>query len=142
MAEWEAVYTVNDWYDGERLGIADYDGRPHLYESRWDYSKDEWEGEGSEDNYLYHYWLSPVSTEVFAWAVEDWAIWERWRIAFEQGKVDQATHPALPEDRARHEALKLLLGSALAPGRPDSFMVAGQFSKMSVRWQRPGLLEP
>jgi hypothetical protein len=134
MPEWETVHTVTDWYDGERLGIADYGGKPHLYESRWDDSKDYWEGEAGEENYRYHYWLSPLSAEVFAWGMEDWAIWQRWRTAFDQGIVDISSDPALPEDRARHEQLRLMLGNALSPGRPDSFRVVGKFEVEGVVW--------
>jgi hypothetical protein len=42
--DWEKVYTVTDFYDGPRLGVADYNGQPHLYESRWDDSEGRWEG--------------------------------------------------------------------------------------------------
>lgn len=86
--KWEAVYTVNDWYDGPRLGIADYNGQPYLYESRWDLAKDYWEGEGNDDNYRFHYWLSPVGPENFALALEDWSIWLRWDSAFREGRTD------------------------------------------------------
>lgn len=131
---WEPVYTENDWYDGPRLGIADYNGHPHLYESRWDKAKDYWEGEGDDENYLYHYWLSPVSPENFALALEDWAIWQRWDSAFRQEKTDQSTHPALPEDRTRHIQLKPLLAQFLKAGQPDAFRVAGKFDVRGVRW--------
>ena len=112
--QWETVYTVTDFYDGPRLGIANYHGQPHLYESRWDNSKDRWEGEQGEENDLDHYWLSPVTPEIFALALEDWAIWQRWEATFHAGKA-YATHPALPEERARHEQLQSLLGQALKP---------------------------
>jgi hypothetical protein len=32
----EKVYTMTDYYDGPRRGIADFDGRPHFYDSEWD----------------------------------------------------------------------------------------------------------
>jgi hypothetical protein len=69
---WATVYTVTDWYVGERLGIADYQGRPHLFESRWDPSKDDWEGEQGKGGYCYHYWLSPIEPEAFELALKDW----------------------------------------------------------------------
>jgi len=34
--EYERVYTMTDYYDGPRKGIADFEGRPHLYEAEWD----------------------------------------------------------------------------------------------------------
>lgn len=138
MTNWEKIHTVTNWYDGARLGIADYGGKPHLYESRWDNSKGCWEG---EDDAVCHYWLSPVSSEIFAWAMEDWAIWNRWQIAVEQGKVDPSTHPATPEDRPRHEQLQELLGASLEPGRPGSFLVIGEFDQGGVRWTNPAARE-
>jgi hypothetical protein len=31
--EFEAVHSVDEYYDGPRTGIADYHGRPHVYRS-------------------------------------------------------------------------------------------------------------
>ena len=132
---WEKVHTVDDWYDGERLGLADYHGQPHLYESRWDHAKGGWEGEcWRRKKRTSHYWLSPVTPEVFSLAMEDLSILLRWTSAFDQGQVDLSTHPALPEDRLRHEEIKTLIGSALDPCQPEAFLVAGQFDLKGVRW--------
>ena len=79
--DWERVYTVNDFYDGPRLGVADYNGQPHLYESRWDDSEGRWEGEKGEEGYLDNFWLSPITAEELVLVLEDWAIWERWEAA-------------------------------------------------------------
>lgn len=100
----EIVYTVTDWYDGPRRGIANYQGKPHLFESEWR------DGENLDaDTFL----LVPIEPEVFALALEDWRIWRRWEAAFHQGKTLQETHPALPEDRNRHEQLINLLEGRL-----------------------------
>lgn len=134
---WEKVYTVLDWYDGPRLGLADYHGHPHLYESRWDKNTGDWEGEHwSKKMGTSYYWLSPVTPLVFSLAMEDWSIWLRWHSTFDQGQVDSSAHPALPEDRLRQEEIKSLIGTALDPGRPDAFLVAGHFDLESdrVRW--------
>ena len=133
----ERLYTITDWFDGPRLGIADYRGGPHLYESRWDDALDFWEGEDREENYCYYYWLSPIAADVFALGLEKWEIWKRWRYAWDQGEVDISTHPALPEDRERHDQIELLLGDALKPGRPSSFLMIGDFARESVRWRQP-----
>jgi hypothetical protein len=31
----ERVYTMTDYYDGPRGGVADYCGRPHVYRTLW-----------------------------------------------------------------------------------------------------------
>ena len=33
--EYETVHTMTDYYDGPRGGIAEVNGRPHLYTSTW-----------------------------------------------------------------------------------------------------------
>jgi hypothetical protein len=33
--KFEKVYTVTDFYDGPRGGIANFRGHPHVYESLW-----------------------------------------------------------------------------------------------------------
>jgi hypothetical protein len=101
----ETVHTLTDWYDGPRRGIADYRGRPHLFESEWR------DGEDLDaDTFL----LMPVDADTFALALEDWAIRRRWETAFYQGRATEETHPALPEERGRHEDLERLLDGRLA----------------------------
>jgi hypothetical protein len=100
----EVVYTVPDWYDGPRGGIADYQGHPHLFESEWR------DGENLDaDTFL----LMPIDGETFALALEDWAIWRRWETAFYQGGATKETHPALPDDQDRHRELGRLLEGRL-----------------------------
>jgi hypothetical protein len=100
----ERVLTVNDYYDGPRLGVAELDGVPHFYEAEFDHSADE---------YGDTFFLSPVPADLLALVLEDWAIWLRWERAFRAGEVDQDTHPALPADRERHAELKRLVGNRL-----------------------------
>jgi hypothetical protein len=120
-ATWDRVWTMTDWYDGPRGGIADLGGVPHLYQSEWD--------EGAS-NYSDGFRLAPVSPEVFALAVEDWAIWKRFDDARAAGRATIADHPALPADRARHDELERLLD-----GRLD--VPPGTGVRMRADW-RPG----
>lgn len=132
----ERVYTMTDFYDGPRGGIADFEGRPHLYESEWD---------DLADNYASTFRLSPVTPEVLALALEDWAIWERWLAAFNAGETTQDTHPALPADRARHEELQRALHGRLQVD-PETYVRArGDFEwegsgagPSAVTWERCG----
>lgn len=41
---WERVYTVNGFWDCPRLGVADYKGRPHIYESEFSEAQDDYSG--------------------------------------------------------------------------------------------------
>lgn len=107
----ERVYTMPDYYDGPRTGIASFGGEPHLYTSPFDFWTDEYED-------LYE--LRPVDEETLRLALEDWDIWIRWEDAYKAGLVDIATHPALPADRARHDEIEPVLAARLAelPGPP------------------------
>ncbi|GLH79197.1 hypothetical protein SSBR45G_41060 [Bradyrhizobium sp. SSBR45G] len=105
---WQRVYTVNDYYDGPRLGLADVDGVPHIYEAEFNHSTEE---------YGDTYFVSPVDEQLFALILEDWDIWLRWETAFKRGEVALDTHPALPGDRERHEALKIAIGDRLKADR-------------------------
>jgi hypothetical protein len=91
-AEFEIIYTMTDYYDGPRAGIASFHGIPHLYQSLFDYTHDDW-----TDIYL----LKPIDEATFRLALEDWEIYKRWETARMNGQATIDTHPALPEDRLR-----------------------------------------
>jgi hypothetical protein len=120
--DYERVHTMTDYYDGPRRGIADFNGRPHLYESEWDDLKDE---------YASTFRVSPVEPRLFELAIESWAIWRRWETAFHEGKTTQATHPALPEDRPRHEELQRLLAAELKIDDRQAMRAGGDFKRLS-----------
>lgn len=69
---YERVYTVLDYYDGPRKGVADFRGQPHLYECIFDKLK---------GNYSESFLLMPLDVESSRFALEDWAIWQRWELA-------------------------------------------------------------
>ena len=99
-----SLEKIHNYYDAPRLGIAELNGVPHVYESEFDESKEEW----SET-----YFLSPIDAELLALILEDWAIWRRWRDALLRGEVTPHSGPALPHERMRHEELKRAIGGRL-----------------------------
>jgi hypothetical protein len=115
---YECVFTVTEYYDGPRKGIANYHGRPHFYDCVFD---------ESNDDYSDLFQLTPVDTEIFELAMEDWDIWRRWEIAFHTGKADIATHPALAHETKRHAELKMLLDKSLVTDPSKAFAAVGQF---------------
>jgi len=120
MPHFERVYTVTDYYDGPRSGIADFGGHPHVYRSLY-LDRDTWDLD--EDRFE----LSPISTADLELALEDWAIFCRWRDAFDAGRTALDTHPALPEDRARWEEIARLLAHRLGIDPDHRVLVRGAF---------------
>lgn len=97
----DIVYTIAHWYDGALEGLADFNGQPHQYESYWqDLTSDEW---------VAHYWLTPLDADSFRLAMEQWNMWERWQAAFDAETTAIETHPTLPQDQKRYGEIEALL---------------------------------
>jgi hypothetical protein len=136
----EPVFTVTDYYDGPRQGIANYSGAPHYYDCVFSDEK---------QDYTSVYRLTPVSDEVFQLALEDWAIWKRWEQAFHTRQTSLETHPALPEDAARHREIESLAAESLKTNPSTSIIREGNFivlkraevrgvlADLLVRWSEP-----
>ena len=135
----QTVYTVEDYYDGPRSGIADFDGRPHFYRSvyldtpQWNPDEDRFE-------------LSPVTPEVLAAACESSAIFKRWdKVHRETPGFTYAEDEfgALPEERTRYRELEQFLESSYAAAaQARRVLVHGEFrvcesspSRLEVRWR-------
>ena len=133
----EQVFTVTDYYDGPRQGIANYRGLPHYYDCVF------------EQDYTSAYRLTPMSDEVFRLALEDWAIWRRWEKAFHTRQTSLETHPALPEDAVRHREIASLVAESLETNPSTSIIregnfivlkpseVRGMLADLLVRWAEP-----
>jgi hypothetical protein len=102
---YERVFTVDDYYDGPRSGIASYLGRPHHYFCEWDEAR---------GDYSDTFRLTPIDEETFSLAMERWSIWEQWDAAFRRGEVAQSTHPGLPGSNPRYAELQRTLEARLA----------------------------
>jgi hypothetical protein len=105
-SDWETVFTVHDYYDGPKNGIASYRGTPHAYKCDWDQAADDWSPV---------FRLSPISPEQFSAVQEDWEIWRRYQARFYAGSLKVGDrHPALAEDWPRHERLQGTVEEALS----------------------------
>jgi hypothetical protein len=118
---WEKVHTVSDYWDGPILGVADVGGVPHLYEKVFS---------EEEDDYINRYRVMPIDQELYSLLMESWAIFVRWRIAFDQGKTPLETHPALPEDRDRRSLLEQAIGDRKKPHSARSNEIGGQLRRV------------
>ena len=127
---YEAVHTVNHYYDGPRTGVADFQGAPHFYQSEFDYDRD-----GRDETFL----LTLIDQETFRMELEAWQIWIRWSDAFKTGSVTIDTHPALPIDRPRYDELQRMLKSRLVTDKQRTVRVKANFrvsgtSQLEVCW--------
>lgn len=136
----EPVFTVYDFYDGPRGGVAHCGGVPHVYRSLFlDFERDA-EGTPQDDVFL----LKPINPRLYDLALEDWAIFLRWRAAFDAGEVDLSTHPALPQDRPRHDEIHEEVRAAMEvdASDPEVLRATASFTRTSadraslVRWSR------
>ena len=138
---YETVFTVTEYSDWPRKGIANFQGAPHLYE---------WVSNGAEDDESKLFRLMPLSAEVFQLAMEEWEIWRRWLVAFYEKKTDISTRPALSIDISRHAELKRILDEALVFDPQKTIMRVGQFEvlaepsipervirQLQVKWIQP-----
>jgi len=120
---------MNDYYDGPRKGIADFEGRPHLYEAEWNDLAEEFAA----------FRLSPVDPQLFELALESWRIWRRWETAFHQGRITQDTHPALPEERMRCDELHEILSNRLKTDERYCLRAKGDFKvRRDPKWSGVG----
>lgn len=132
---YETVFTVSEYYDGPRGGLASFRGVPHIYECIFD-----------EKNEIYSdsYFLVPVGPDILTAAMNNWQIFLKWRGAYDAGQTTLATHPALPEDKVRYEENRRALERAIASAKPWAIRVRGEFDVLGdpglkrdvhTRWQ-------
>ena len=122
---YERVYTIMDFFDGPRKGIADFDGQPHFYESECGDTA----GEPSEAVFR----LSPIEPSVFDAAMEAWRIYERWEKAYYAGTTTDDALPPLPGDRGRWRFLDQVLAARLRIDSGDCVRARGDFKASAGR---------
>jgi|ERR1022692_278238 hypothetical protein len=130
---YEEVFAVTDYYDGLvqvlRTSKANLTSTiASLDEMRSDYSS------------LYR--LTPISPHIFDLAREDEAIWERWELAFHAGSTTRETHPALPQDRVRHEEIRAVLNSVLKTDKEACTVRTGLFEVLGSPTLPKGAIRP
>lgn len=137
----ERVYTITDYYDGPRAGVADFHGAPHVYRSLYLDSETL-----NPDETRFE--LSPISQETLRLALESWVIWERWDIAVRRGEI-AAVDPtdsnwgAMPEELVRRDELDSLLETLLIVDTANRVLAQGDFRASEAAHDLPpGVLRP
>jgi hypothetical protein len=114
----EPVYTVWNYFDGPRSGIAAYSGQPHHYDCEWN---------EIADDYADTFVLNRIDEETLSLALEQWSIWREWEAAFHRGKVSQATDPALPGQHSRYAELEVLVKGRTSDSATQRIRARGLF---------------
>jgi hypothetical protein len=117
----EPVLIIDDWWDCPRSGVALFRGEFHHFDRIFDESADEW-----SDRYR----LTPLDSATFALFERRATLFQRWSNAFDSGKTDISTHPALPDDLPECRALDSKIEAALKPLQSDAFEVIGKHSNI------------
>jgi hypothetical protein len=126
QVKWKKVYTVNEYYDGVVFGVADYCGVPHVYDRKWDAATDE---------YGLNFQLAKIDADLLALILEDWEIWLRWQLAYSNGLAKVDTHPALPEERMRHQEIEAKIGERFNDLKGGPIEKAGNFRYTNGIWE-------
>ena len=105
----EEVYTVWEYYDGPRTGIANFKGELHYFECGWDEAL---------DDYSEMYTLRSIDKEILPLVDELDQIWKDWVTRLHKGEVDAITHPGYKNHNPRFGQLSDLLDKKMKTGDP------------------------
>jgi hypothetical protein len=118
-AQMDIVYTVDDYWDGPREGVATFRGEPHAYRCVFDDARDDW-----SDRFV----LTPIGPATLQDVLAAWDRCRRWESAHRAGLTPRETHPALPYEHGRYLELKSRIDGAVATKKTQSFIARGVFT--------------
>ncbi|WP_225771944.1 hypothetical protein [Inquilinus sp. Marseille-Q2685] len=130
----ERIHTVWDFWDAPREGVADFQGRPHIYKCQFSEAEDDWTN---------LFWLMEIDQELLALDLERSAISARWLEELKRGRVSPESGPALPIDRPRFQELQSVIGDRLQLRPERSVIRRGRFvaspgaNSTMVEWTEP-----
>lgn len=120
MVIYERVYTMHDWWDGPKSGVADYQGVPYIFNRNFNDELDEY-----NDYYL----LSPITNEQCQLIIEGYEIWKRDRDADVDQQNSSNIYGTLPGDQERYIEIKSLTNYLFEPSR-HSLKVKASFRRL------------
>ena len=95
----EKVYVENEWYDGPRKGVANFNGVAHRFVACYQ----------SEKGYLDSFKIFPISGHELELEIEQWKIFVEWNKQYESGKACLELHPGTGGISQRWDELEYLL---------------------------------
>jgi len=124
----DRIFTADLFDDRPVEGFASLAGDPHHFKCEYDYI---------EDEYTEIYRLTPVSAATLGLARERQQISLRWNAAVRAGEISSQGPPALPQERARYEALEAAIARALDAARDRAWRACARFlPDGSVEWSK------
>jgi hypothetical protein len=123
---YELVFTVLEYYDGPRKGIASYRKTPHFFDCIISNDKNE---------YSEKYFLTPLDDETYRLAMEASEIFRKWEIRFHDNKRTSTTSGAYLLDTKKYRAINRVLDKRLVTIPRQAIIRIGHFD---VLW-RPKL---
>ncbi len=114
----ERVAMIWDKWGGPLEGIADYKGAPHCFWLLFDTANDDW-----SEVYLLH----PLNEDTLTLALEQYAIFLRWRRKFDDGIATLGSHPVLPQERQRFDEITDVLYNRLRFTPDHCIAAVGRF---------------
>lgn len=119
---YELVFTVDEYYDGPRTGVANFHGEPHFYDCIFDEHR---------SDYSNLFRLTPIDSQTFELALAAWRIWRNWEIAYHKQEVKWESHPALRVNATNYRKMAKRLERLLKTDPQRSITRTGHFAPVA-----------
>jgi hypothetical protein len=129
---YDKVFTVLEYCDGPRKGIAGCAARPHFFECLTN------EENGYSDQYL----LTPISNATFRLAMEASEIWRKWELIFLSGRRSGTSSRDYLQDTQRYRKLNRVLKKRLVTVSRNAVARTGEFEALGRPKLPKGAMRP
>jgi hypothetical protein len=129
---YEPVFTVLEYYDGPRKGIAGYRKTPHFFDCIIN----------DKDEYSEKYLLTPVDDETYRLAMEASKILRKWEIRFHENKRANTTSRAYLLHTKKYRAINRVLEKRLVTIPQQAIIRMGHFDVLGRPKLPKGVIRP
>ena len=129
---YEPVFTVLEYYDGPRKGIASYKKTPHFFDCIIN----------DKNEYSEKYLLTPVDDETYQLAMEASEIFRKWEIRFHDSKRASTTTRAYLLDTKKYRAINRVLDKRLVTIPRQAIIRTGHFEVLGRPKLPKGVIRP
>jgi hypothetical protein len=129
---YEPVFTVLEYYDGPRKGIASYRKTPHFFDCIIN----------DKNEYSEKYLLTPVDDETYRLAMEASEIFRKWEIRFHDNKRASTTSRAYLLDTKKYRAINRVLDKRLVTIPRQAIIRMGHFDVLGQPKLPKGVIRP